>query len=278
MARTSIGEALTRGSHELSPVSETAARDVQVLLSEMMSRPREWLLAHPEAPVPPGIEDQLASALRRLTAGVPLPYVLGWWEFFGRRFIVSTDVLIPRPETELLVEKGLHAIDARPQTHTLIDLGTGSGCVAVTVALERRRVRVVATDISRVALRVARENAERLGAGGVLTFVVADLTMGMLLEDALVLANLPYVASGEAAALRCEPRLALDGGVQGMDVIRRLMQQLACRRPTRTTVLLEIGAGQGREAADFASSLCLPARVWVEPDLAGRDRILGLEF
>jgi release factor glutamine methyltransferase len=278
MARTSIGQELTRGSHELSPVSETAARDVQVLLSEMMSRPREWLLAHPEAPVPLGIDDQLASALRRLTAGEPLPYVLGWREFFGRRFSVSTDVLIPRPETELLVEKGLQAIEVRPQTRTVIDLGTGSGCVAVTVALEQRRARVVATDISRAALRVARENAERLGAGGLLNFVVADLTMGMVLEDALVLANLPYVASGEVALLRCEPRLALDGGVQGMDVIRRLMQQLACRRPTQTTVLLEIGAGQGRAAADFASSLCLPARVWVEPDLAGYDRILGLEF
>ena len=278
MSGISIGEALTRGSRELSPVSETAARDVQVLLAEMMDRPREWLLARPETPVPREINDQLASALQRLTAGEPLPYVLGWCEFFGRRFTVTPDVLIPRPETELLVEKGLEAIDGHPRARTVIDVGTGSGCVGVTVALERGGVRVFATDISRPALLVAMENAEWLRAGGLVAFVMADLTEGMWLEDAVVLANLPYVASGEVAALRCEPRLALDGGGCGMDVILRLLQQLARRRPRRTTVLLEIGSGQGSAAIDLASTLCHPGSVWLELDLAGRDRILGLEF
>ncbi|MCX6072442.1 MAG: peptide chain release factor N(5)-glutamine methyltransferase [Chloroflexi bacterium] len=278
MSGISIGEALTRGSCELSPVSETAARDVQVVLAEMMDRPREWLLAHPETPVPREINDQLASALQRLTAGEPLPYVVGWCEFFGRRFTVTPDVLIPRPETELLVEKGLQAIDRHPRARTVIDVGTGSGCVGVTVALERGETRVFATDISRPALLVAKENAEWLGAGGLVAFVMADLTEGMWLEDAVVLANLPYVASDEVAALRCEPRLALDGGDCGTDVILRLLQQLARRRPRRATVLLEIGAGQGSAAIDLASTLCHPGSVWLELDLAGRDRILGLEF
>jgi release factor glutamine methyltransferase len=278
MSGISIGEALTRGSRELSPVSETAARDVQVLLAEMMDRPREWLLARLETPVPREINDQLASALQRLTAGEPLPYVLGWCEFFGRRFTVTPDVLIPRPETELLVEKGLQAIDRHPRARTVIDVGTGSGCVGVTVALERGETRVFATDISRPALLVAKENAEWLGAGGLVAFVMADLTEGMWLEDAVVLANLPYVASDEVAALRCEPRLALDGGDCGTDVILRLLQQLARRRPRRATVLLEIGAGQGSAAIDLASTLCHPGSVWLELDLAGRDRILGLEF
>jgi len=278
MAGTSVGEALARGGRVLSSMSETAARDVQVLLAEMMSRPREWLLAHPEASVPRETNDQLGSAIQRLTAGEPLPYVLGWCEFFGRRFTVTPDVLIPRPETELLVEKGLEAIDRHPLARTVIDVGTGSGCVGVTMALERRGARVFATDISRAALLVAKENAKWLGAGGLVAFVMADLAEGMWLDDAIVLANLPYVASGEVAALCCEPRLALDGGDWGMDVIRRLLQQLARRHPSRTTVLLEIGAGQGSAAMDLASSLCHPASVWLEPDLAGRDRILGLEF
>jgi len=278
MAGTSIGEALARGSRGLRPVSVTAARDVHVLLSELMSRPREWLLAHPDAPVPPGIDSQLDSALKRLKAGEPLPYVLGWCEFYGRRFLVTPDVLVPRPETESLVEMGLQAIDARVQTRAAIDLGTGSGCIGVTLALDRPRVPVVATDMSRAALRVALENAERLGAGDRMTFVMADLTMGVSLDDVVILANLPYVASGDVAALRCEPPMALDGGVHGMDVIGRVLRQLAFRRPIRTTVLLEIGAGQGRAAEDLASSLGLQARAWVERDLAGHDRILGLEF
>jgi release factor glutamine methyltransferase len=278
MVGTSIGEALSRGSRELSPVSETAAGDVQVLLADMMSRPREWLIAHPEAPVPQETADRFVSSLRRLKAGEPLPYVLGWWEFFGRRFAVTPDVLIPRPETELLVEKGLEAIDGHPGIETVIDVGTGSGCVGVTMALERRHVRVVATDVSRAALLVARENAERLGAGHRVVFVAADLTAGLSLEDAVVLANLPYVASGEVAALRCEPNLALDGGASGMEVIHRLLKEVGRRRPDRATLLLEMGAGQGQAAMDVALSLTHPARAWIEPDLAGRDRVLGLEF
>jgi release factor glutamine methyltransferase len=278
VAGTSVGGELARGSRALSSKSETAGRDAQVLLAEMMGRPREWLLAHPEAAVPPAIEAQFTSVLQRLTAGEPLPYVLGWREFFGRRFLVSPDVLIPRPETELLVEKGLQAIDRHLYTRTVIDVGTGSGCVGVTLALERPRASMVATDISRAALQVARENATRLGAGDLVAFVMADLLAGMSLEDAVVLANLPYVASDEVSALHCEPRLAVDGGISGMGVIRRLLEHLAGRRPRRTTVLLEIGAGQGRAATGLASTICQPTRVWLESDLAGHDRILGLEF
>jgi len=107
MAGTSVGEALARGGLALTATSETAHRDAQVLLADRMGRPREWLLSHPESPIPTDNERSFASGLQRLAAGEPLPYVLGWWEFYGRRFTVTRDVLIPRPETELLVEKGL---------------------------------------------------------------------------------------------------------------------------------------------------------------------------
>ncbi len=278
MAGTSIGEALARGSRDLSLVSETSASDVRVLLAELMGSPREWPLAHPEAPLPREVTDQFDSALHRLIAGEPLPYVLGWWEFYGRRFHVTPDVLIPRPETERLIEMGLEAIDRQPHLRTVLDLGTGSGCVGVTLAMERPDARVLAADISLAALRVARENAMRLGAGHRVAFVEADLTTCMVFEDAVVLANLPYVASADVPALRCEPHLALDGGVGGTDVIRRLLLQLAHRRPERTTLLLEIGAGQGGAMMDLAVKLCRPDRVWLSADLAGLDRIIGLEF
>ncbi len=182
MAGTSVGEALARGGLALSSTSETAHRDAQVLLADRMGRSREWLLSHPESPIPP--EDELAftSGLKRLAAGEPLAYVLGWWEFYGRRFALTPDVLIPRPETELLVEKGLLAIDEHPRPHVAVDLGAGSGCVGVTVALERPDLRVIASDISKAALSVARANAIRHGVERRLGFVRADLLAGTVVD------------------------------------------------------------------------------------------------
>lgn len=278
MAETSIGEVLARGGRALASTSETGGRDAQVLLADLIGKPREWLLSHPEAAVPPATDSAYSSALQRLLAGEPLPYVLGWWEFYGRRFRVTSDVLIPRPETELLVEKGLQAIDEHPRLRALLDMGTGSGCVGLTLALERPAARVVASDVSRAALSVARENADRHSVGDRITFVMADLAAGWLLDDSVIVANLPYVASNEIAGLLFEPRLATEGGVTGLEVIGRLLEQLARRRPRRATVLLEIGAGQGSALIDLASTVCRPSRSWVEPDLAGRDRVLWLQF
>jgi release factor glutamine methyltransferase len=243
-----------------------------------MGRPREWLLSHPESLIPTENARSFASGLQRLAAGEPLPYVLGWWEFYGRRFTVTPDVLIPRPETELLVEKGLLAIDEHPSPRLAIDLGTGSGCVGVTLALERRNLEIIASDISRAALEVARANAIRHGVEDRFALVNADLAAGLPLADCVLLANLPYVASKEIEQLPFEPRLATDGGDTGLVVITRLLGQLALRRPTRTTALLEIGAGQGRALVDLASAHCRPTRIWLEDDLAGRDRILGMRF
>lgn len=248
------------------------------MLADRMARSREWLLSHPEAIVPVNIEADYSAGLKRLAAGEPLPYVLAWWEFYGRRFNLTADVLIPRPETELLVEKGLHAIDEHPRLRAVIDLGTGSGCVGITLALERHGLHVLATDVSTAALSVARSNAARHGVGSRLGFVKSDLSEGLALDDCVVLANLPYVPTIEVAGLAWEPRLATDGGEMGLDVIGRLLEQLACRRPRRTTVLLEIGAGQGSALVELANAACQPARAWVEPDLAGHDRILGMRF
>lgn len=278
MAGTSVGEALARGGLALTATSETAHRDAQVLLADRMGRPREWLLSHPESPIPEEHEMAFASGLERLAAGEPLPYVLGWWEFYGRRFTVTPDVLIPRPETELLVEKGLLAIDEHPAMRAAVDLGTGSGCVGVTLALERRNLEIIASDTSRAALALARANAIRHGVENRLAWVNADLSAGLLLTDCVLLANLPYVASEETGQLPFEPHLATDGGESGQEVISRLLGLLARRRPTHTTVLLEIGAGQGRALVDLATAVCRPTRIWLDPDLAGHDRILGMRF
>ncbi len=179
MGRTRIGEALSQASHEIGPVSETASGDAQVLLAELMGRSRAWLLAHRDAPIPPMIDRRYQHAVQRLVAGEPLPYVLGRWEFYGRPFVVTPEVLIPRPETELLVEEGLRAIDGRVGARSVLDVGTGSGCVGITLALERPQARVVATDVSRAALLVARENAIRLGVASTILMEASLSFLGL---------------------------------------------------------------------------------------------------
>ncbi len=278
MAGTSVGEALARGGLALSSTSETAHRDAQVLLADRMGRPREWLLSHPEAPIP--FEDELAftSGLQRLEAGEPLPYVLGWWEFYGRRFALTPDVLIPRPETELLVEKGLLAIDEDPRLQVAVDLGTGSGCVGITVALERPDLRVIASDISKAASSVARANAIRHGVERRVGFVRADLSAGLQLVDCVLLANLPYVASEGIGYLPFEPRLATEGGDYGPGGHHPPARGIRSPPPDAH----HCAAGNRRRArqrAGRAGIRHLPADSDVGgSDLAGRDRILGMRF
>lgn len=274
----SVGEALAEGRRALAWRSDTAGMDAQVVLAEVAGQSREWLLAHPEAPLLPAQQSGFSSAIRRLAQGEPLPYVLGWWEFYGRRFRVTPDVLIPRPETELLVDTALEALARRPVGTRVVDLGTGSGCVAITLALEAPSARLLATDLSLAALHVARDNARRLGMLGRIGFARVDLARGLALQDAVVVANLPYVPAGEAASLRSEPRLALEAGDDGLAHIRRLLEGFGVRQPKRTTVLLEIGAGQGGRVREMAGALCSPLTSGVSPDLAGRDRVLELEF
>jgi hypothetical protein len=178
-----------------------------------MARSREWLLSHPEAIVPFTIEADYGAGLRRLAAGEPLPYVLGWWEFYGRRFNLTADVLIPRPETELLVEKGLRAIDEPPRLRAVIDLGSGSGCVGITLALERHGLRVLATDVSSAALSVARSNAAWHGVGSRLDFVKSISVRDWRWMIASYWQHLrPH---DRVAGLAWEPRLAADGGRWG---------------------------------------------------------------
>jgi release factor glutamine methyltransferase len=274
----SVGEALAEGRRALAWRSDTAGMDAQVVLAEVAGQSREWLLAHPEAPLLPAQQSGFSSAIRRLAQGEPLPYVLGWWEFYGRRFRVTPDVLIPRPETELLVDTALEALARRPAGTRVVDLGTGSGCIAITLALESPSTRVVATDLSPAALHIARDNARRHGVLGRIGFARIDLADGIALQDAVLVANLPYVPAGEAPSLRSEPRLALEAGDDGLAHIRRLLEGFGVRQPKRTTVLLEIGAGQGGRVREMAGALCSPLTSGVSPDLAGRDRVLELEF
>jgi release factor glutamine methyltransferase len=278
LAAWSVGEALAEGRRTLSGRSSAAGSDAQVVLSEVIGARREHLLAHPDEALTPGQQAAFHSALGRLAAGEPLAYVLGWWEFYGRRFDVTPDVLIPRPETELLIDEAINARRSHSDRNRLIDLGTGSGCLAVTLALELPEGRLLAGDVSGAALRVARANAARHRVRDRIDFVRLDLALGLELNRAIVVANLPYVSDEEAGRLPHEPRLALAAGVDGLLHLHRLLTQLGRRAPVDATILLEIGAGQSARLGELIPAACAPQRTWLAKDVAGHDRVLGLEF
>jgi len=258
---------------------DTAALDAEVLLAEALGADRTALYRAPEHRLTPAERERFVFLVRERARRVPVAYLTGRKEFMGLEFAVTPDVLIPRPETELLVELALEHLRGRPAP-LAVDVGTGSGAVAVSLAVLDPRVRVRATDVSAAALAVARTNAARHGVSGRVTFLQGDLLDAVPEDDLrradLLTANLPYVPAGEIDGLppevRAAPRLALDGGPDGLDFYRRLVPRAAALLPPGALVLLEIAPFQ----AAAVRALFKPAdwsAVTVHRDLAGRERV-----
>jgi release factor glutamine methyltransferase len=213
-------------------------------LAAAWGRTEVWVLAHDDDVVPAEVEVRFRSWIERRAAGEPAEHLTGRCSFWGREFRVSPDVLIPRPETELLVDRAL-ALPLPPGCRA-VDIGTGSGCIALTLALERPRWRVAAVDRQPRAVAVAKRNADRLG--GSLGFVASDLGMALGPGWDLVVANLPYIPETELVGLPLEvhrdPRTALDGGSDGLDLVRRLVADLGRLLRPSGRALLELYEGQ----------------------------------
>lgn len=281
MYSPSLRETRQAAIARLRAVSETPALDADLLLCEALGIGRAALLAHLDDVISGAGAAQFEAWLARAAAGEPIAYILGKRGFFDRDFAVTPAVLIPRPETELLLEQAL----AWAKTHIVrlaVDIGTGSGALAVTFAAHAPETAVIAADISPEALAVARANARQHGVSERITFLQGDLLEPLIargLRPGLIMANLPYIPEGELPALavtRFEPRLALAGGPDGLDLVRRLLEQAAALCAPDALLLLEIGAGQG-EAALAAARERLPLReAAVLRDYAGHDRIVRL--
>lgn len=255
--------------------SDTPDLDTQVLLADILGVDRAFLFAHPERILSDWECGAFSDAINRRAAGEPIAYVSGAKGFFDIDLQVSPAVLIPRPETELLLEKALRLSNERPDL-CVADIGTGSGALAVTFARHRPEATVYATEISRDALAIARGNAERNGVRP--TFLEGDLAEPLIqrgIKIDLLMANLPYIATDELASLevsRFEPRLALDGGIDGLAFIRRLLKQIPSVCREGAYVLLEIGADQGESVARLVEER-FGARCDILPDYARLDRI-----
>lgn len=251
-------------------------REARWLLARCLDRAEAWLLAHADETVAESDATRLRSMVARRIDGEPAHYIVGSCPFFGRDFLVAPGVLIPRPETELIVEHVLQM--PRPHAPWVLDLATGSGCLAVTLALELQDAQVVATDVSLTALALARSNAQRLAAR--LTYCLADLATPLRTGFDLVVANLPYIPDGELASLAPEirdhePRLALAGGADGADLLRRLVADLPRLLGPGGRSMLELGPGQADLLHPDVQRAGLTELGRIR-DLAGVERVLVL--
>jgi len=267
----------------LASISDTPALDASVLLAHIINRPRTWVMAHPELTLTIEQQERLNDSLERLGRGESFPYVIGHWEFFGLEFDVTPDVLIPRPETELLVEKAIAWLQESPLRKTVADVGTGSGAIAVSIAVNVPEVHVLATDVSRDALEVARRNACKCHVEERIEFIECDLLPGKSSivnrqsEIDLLCANLPYIPTEILYSLPIfghEPTLALDGGIDGLDLYRRLFSLIPGWLASNGKILLEIEATQGANILAMAEATFRAAEVQLHKDLLGRDRLL----
>lgn len=296
-AATTVGSALREGAALLTGAgSETPRLDAEVLLGHVLGFERATLLANTDMALPPAQMRTFEHLTARRATGEPVSYIRGFKEFYSLAMTVDGRALIPRPETELVVDLalarirdvltgGARAADASP--FLVWDVGTGSGAIVVALAVEARRrgydrdVRFRATDASAEAVALATENAVGHGVADVIEFEVADLTRvpGRPQADLLV-ANLPYVPSADVPTLPVaasfEPVAALDGGPDGLDVIRRLLTELPRALAPNGCALLEIGAGQADAIRAFVAEKLPEWPIEIQLDLAGVPRVVEL--
>jgi release factor glutamine methyltransferase len=270
-----IGGWIRRARAALADVSDSPALDAELLLAHALGRDRSWLIAHRDDRPDAGVKAQADAWLARRVTGEPLAYITGTREFWSLAFEVTPAVLIPRPDTEILVERALELIP-RDDGCRVLDLGTGSGAIAVAIASERPAAEVTATDASAEALAVARRNAARLVPGRV-RFVVSDWFTALGNERCdLIVSNPPYVAQDDPAladaALGFEPRRALTAGADGLDEIRRIAAGLPAHLAPGGRALIEHGAMQAAGVAGILRAVGLEV-VACRRDLAGADRV-----
>ena len=227
--------------------------DTEILLADLFEKDRTWLLAHPEAELDATQQQQWTARVTRRAQGEPVALITGWKEFYGRRFAVNPSTLIPRPATEGLVSLALEILERKTiraeqreidaeivaaaaiwkpldAVKTIVDIGTGSGCIAITLALELPTMHLIATDSSNEALTVAQANAQRLGVSGRIQFLEGNLLEPLqdLVEPFVIVSNPPYIPQAtvlERDVADYEPHTALFGGPDGADVIRALIKQ-----------------------------------------------------
>ncbi|MBE9473286.1 MAG: peptide chain release factor N(5)-glutamine methyltransferase [Chloroflexi bacterium] len=276
-----ISQALEGSAATLVKVSDTPTLDAQTILAHCLGKSRTWLLTHPEESLTNSAFSSLQQEINALEKGIPLPYVLGHWEFYGLDFTVTPDTLIPRPETELLVDKALDWLNLQPEPCMAADIGTGSGCIAVALAKHNPDVSVIATDISYPALKIGRANTIQHNVDHQVNFLQTDLFPPIADRFDLVCANLPYIPTQTLQNLEVsgrEPDMALDGGPNGLDLISSLLEEAPGHIAPRGILLIEVESSQGAKAQYLAQRAFPSAEIEVLSDLSGKDRLVMIQL
>jgi release factor glutamine methyltransferase len=263
----------------------TPELDARLLLCRAAGVSQEDLVADPARPLSAEAQTWYGEWIGRRLSGEPVSRILGCREFYGRSFLLDAHTLDPRPDTETLVDAALAVVDrqgGRGRPLRVLDLGTGSGCLLITLLAELPGATGVGTDLSLPALALARDNARRLGVGNRAQFVAGDWFAPVAGRFDLIVANPPYLASEEIDRLPREvamhdPPLALDGGTDGLDAYRRIAESAAGRLVPGGAILVEIGPAQAEEVFTLlrGAGLQTPAERSVWRDLAGRVRVVG---
>jgi len=279
--RPTVGEITRWAINELRNAAEgeSPGREAQLLIGHVLGLPRESLLAHPERLITAEQTTRIIDLIAARALDTPIAYLIGQRAFFDRTLIVSDAVLIPRPETELIVTTALAWAKEQHLAGLLaIDVGTGSGAIAVTLAAHLPRysphARVIGVDVSIAALTIAQRNAIDLP---MIQFIQADLLSAIGSKAAIIAANLPYIPTAEyrtLAVARYEPRLALDGGADGLDLIRRLVQTCPAQLAIPGILLIEHAADQGAAVQTLARSAFPGGHIVQLIDDAGLDRVV----
>lgn len=246
-----VNEWLTNSTNQLKAVGVSSARlDALVLLEDVAQKDRSWLLAHPDYDLAKELVSKLASKVERRAKHEPLAYIRAKSEFYGREFLVTPDTLEPRPETETMIDLLKKVYKVEPCT--VVDVGTGSGCIAITIKLEIPETTVIATEINDAALKIARQNAKKLEAD--VTFHEGNLLETVKTKIDILLCNLPYVPDSHTIneAAMFEPKVAIFGGSDGLDLYRELFDQIGQLKKQPSYILTESLPFQHEDLAKIA--------------------------
>ena len=278
-----VTQILARAALALTPASATPRLDAELLLAHVLGWTRARLLAAGREALTPEQQATFGALVARRQNLEPVAYITGYREFYGLEFEVTPATLVPRPETELLVDLALQHVRQRTtgnkQPLRVADIGTGTGCIAVGFAVNYPQARIVAVDLSPAALAVARRNVARHGLAERVMLLEGDLLAPLTVPIDLLLSNPPYVVMDEIDenVRRHEPHLALDGGAGGLEVYRRLLAQAPAKLAVGGTIMVEIGAWQGAAVAELGGSHFPYACIAIHQDLAGHDRVVVIE-
>lgn len=274
-----VAEALAKSKNTIDQISSSSVLDAEVILSYVLKQNRSWLIANPEFKLTILQLIKLYWFINRRRKLMPIAYLTHNREFFGRNFFINKFVLVPRPESETIIEVVLETL-SKETIDKIIEVGTGSGCLAVTLALETNNIPIVATDISFKALGVAKKNARLHKVSNKINFIKGNLLKPVLLDissSTMIIANLPYLKTAElTTALKREPKLALDGGTDGMKYYNELLNQVANLniKAKPKYLILELHEPTAIFVQKLITKYFPHASLYVINDLAGKPRVL----